>query len=251
MTTPDTAIVIGGGLGGLSAAVGLAARGVKVRLFEANDKVGGKLNIMHEQGFVFDLGPSIFILPELYKQVFEVAGRKMEDYVSFVKVEPQWRSFFPDGVRVDLHGDAAAMRAELSRLGGKPENWDSFTGYSERLLDFAEKHYLGSKADSAFDILRSSGLIEALRNMDMFKTMHQGVARHIDQPHFVHVLDFFIKYVGSSAYDAPALMNLLAWSQLRDGLYYVPGGMYGYAAALDKLLDELSKNEQLLRRAKE
>ena len=55
----------------------------------------------------------------------------------------------------------------------------------------------------------------------------------------MHVLDFFIKYVGSSAYDAPELMNLLAWSQLRDGLYYVPGGMYGYAEALARLMDEL------------
>ena len=116
-----TAIVIGAGLGGLSAAVGLAARGFQVRIFEANDRIGGKLNLLEEQGFVFDLGPSIFILPEHYKSVFEIAGRRMEDYVRFQPVEPQWRSFFEDGVQVDLHGDRDKMAAELQRIGGKPE----------------------------------------------------------------------------------------------------------------------------------
>jgi diapolycopene oxygenase len=239
MSELRSAIVVGGGLGGLSVAAGLAARGVKVRLFEANDKLGGKLNILEEEGFVFDLGPSIFILPQLYREVFEVAGRRMEDYVDFVRVEPQWRSFFEDGVQVDLHGDPNAMHAELARLGEDPRAWDDFLSYSERLWNFAETHYLGTRADSLWEILKSSGLIAALRNIDVFSTMHQGVRRRVKEPHLAEVLEFFVKYVGSSAHDAPALMNLLAWSQIREGLYYVPGGMYGYARALIRLLDEL------------
>lgn len=239
MSSPQSAIVVGGGLGGLSVAAGLAARGVRVQLFEANDKLGGKLNLLEAQGFVFDLGPSIFILPELYRQVFTTAGRRLEDYVEFTRVEPQWRSFFEDGVQVDLHGEAAAMRAELQRLGGDPADWERFTSYSQRLWEFAEKHYLETRADSVWDILKSSGLLSALRNIEVFSSMHEGVGRRIGEPHLAEVLEFFIKYVGSSAHDAPAFMNLLAWSQLRDGLYYVPGGMYGYARALTRLLEEL------------
>ncbi|HCP45492.1 MAG TPA: diapolycopene oxygenase [Deltaproteobacteria bacterium] len=239
MTKPESVIVVGGGLGGLSVAAGLAARGVQVRLFEANDKLGGKLNLLEAQGFVFDLGPSIFILPDLYRQVFTTAGRRMEDYIEFTQVEPQWRSFFEDGTQVDLRGDDAAMRAELERLGGAPGDWERFTHYSERLWNFAQEHYLDSRADSVMDILKSSGLLSAFRNIEVLSSMHKGVRRRIGQPHLAEVLEFFIKYVGSSAHDAPALMNLLAWAQLRDGLYYVPGGMYGYARALTRLLEEL------------
>ena len=239
MVRPESAIVVGGGLGGLSVAAGLASRGVRVRLFEANDKLGGKLNLLETQGFAFDLGPSIFILPELYRQVFTRAGRRMEDYVEFTRIEPQWRSFFEDGVQVDLRGEDSAMRAELERLGGDPTDWERFSSYSEQLWNFAQQHYLESRADSVLDILKSSGVLSALRNIEVFSSMHQGVRRRVRQPHLAEVLEFFIKYVGSSAHDAPALMNLLAWAQLRDGLYYVPGGMYGYARALTCLLEEL------------
>jgi diapolycopene oxygenase len=242
MSAPSTAIVVGAGLGGLSAAVGLAARGVKVDLFEANNHLGGKLNILHKEGFAFDLGPSIFILPEVYREVFRIAGRKLEDYVGFVTVEPQWRSFFEDGKTVDLWGDDSAMREELSRLGGDPDEWSAFSSYCAEQWSFAEKHYLGSKADSVGDVLRScgvGGLLSSFDVRDFFGSMNQSIRRRVSQPHLGHVLDFFIKYVGSSAYDAPGVMNLLAWSQLKDGLFYVPGGMYGYAEALEKLLEEL------------
>ncbi len=250
MSTVNSAIVVGGGLGGLSVAAGLAARGVQVRLFEANDKLGGKLNLLEEQGFVFDLGPSIFILPELYRRVFSAAGRRMEDFVEFTQVEPQWRSFFEDGVRVDLLGDKAAMLKELERVGCNASDWEDFSSYSERLWHFAQKHYLESGAESVLEILKSSGLISALRSIEAFSSMHEGVRRRINEPHVAEMLEFFIKYVGSSSHDAPALMNLLAWSQLRDGLYYVPGGMYGYARALARLLEDLGVEIHLNTRVK-
>ncbi|MDD1605954.1 MAG: FAD-dependent oxidoreductase, partial [Methylococcaceae bacterium] len=84
-------VVIGAGLGGLSAAISLATEGFSVDLLEKNDKVGGKLNILQKDGFTFDLGPSILTMPHIFQKLFEKAGRKMEDYVTIQTVEPHWR----------------------------------------------------------------------------------------------------------------------------------------------------------------
>ena len=97
-------IVIGGGLGGLSVAISLAQSGYKVSLFEQNNHLGGKLNRLEQDGFGFDLGPSILTMPHVFEKLFTDSGRKMEDYLSIIQLDQQWRSFFPDGTVIDLYG---------------------------------------------------------------------------------------------------------------------------------------------------
>ena len=75
--------VIGAGLGGIAAAIGLACKGWQVELFEKNDKIGGKLNVLKQQGYTFDLGPSILTLPHIFERLFERSGKKMKDYILF------------------------------------------------------------------------------------------------------------------------------------------------------------------------
>ena len=87
--------VIGAGLGGLSAAISLAHEGYAVDVYEKNSRIGGKLNVLTEAGYTFDLGPSILTLPHLFARLFERAGRRMEDYIEIVPVRPHWRNFLP------------------------------------------------------------------------------------------------------------------------------------------------------------
>ena len=112
-------IVIGAGLGGMSAAIMLARRGFQVTVLEKNAQVGGKLNQLQTKGFSFDLGPSIFTLPEIFRPIFEGDGKRLEDYITLQRVDPQWRNFFEDGVVVDLWEDPERMRTELERFGPK------------------------------------------------------------------------------------------------------------------------------------
>lgn len=238
-------LVIGAGLGGLSAAISLATDGFDVEVFEKNDRIGGKLNLLQKGGYSFDLGPSLFILPHIYRRLFERAGRRLEDYCEFVRLEPQWRSFFEDGVTIDLHGDTAAMEAELSRLGADPGAWWSYVDYSRRLFKFAEESYLEPGSDSIADVLRGRTPGEVLRGTDLLRTMQDGVDEYLREPHLRDMAAFFIKYVGSSSFAAPATMNLLPYSQLGWGLWYVRGGMYGYARACGRLMDELGVKVRL------
>src|SRR5437763_9131618 len=94
--------VVGGGLGGLAAACVLAARGHAVTLFERSATLGGKAAVLHEQGYRFDMGPTILTLPSVLHRIFAEAGRRLEDELTLLPCDPQWRSFFSDGSTLDL-----------------------------------------------------------------------------------------------------------------------------------------------------
>jgi len=233
------AIVIGAGLGGISAAVGLAAEGFDVEIFEKNDKIGGKLNVMKKGGYSFDLGPSIIILPHLFRRVFERAGRVMEDYVELQELQPHWRAFFEDGTTIDLFSDVKLMEAELERLGADAEGYWQFVEYSRMLWKFSEEAYLERGADTLMDVARGHGTADVVRRTDFFSTVNGGVSRFIRNPNLRDMLNYFVKYIGSSPYDAPAVLNLMAYSQLGYGLWYVKGGMYNLARGYGRLMEEL------------
>jgi diapolycopene oxygenase len=233
-------VVIGAGLGGLSAAISLASEGFSVDLLEKNDKVGGKLNILHKDGFAFDLGPSILTMPHIFQKLFERVGKNMADYVQIQTVEPHWRNFFVDGSTLDLSSDPVIMKQELDKLGvNTAQEFEEFLAYSKRLCEVTEEGYFAHGLDSFWELLSHYGAVKSLREFDVFRTMDQGVRRFIKNQKLVDVLNYFIKYVGSSPYDAPALMNLLPYIQFGYGLWYIRGGMYGMAQGLEKLAIEL------------
>ncbi len=233
-------IVIGAGLGGLSAAISLASEGFAVELIEKNDKVGGKLNILEKDGFTFDLGPSILTMPHIFDALFTRVGKNRADYVVFEKVQPHWRNFFEDGTTVDLTDDAEAMRHELDKLGAEAAaEFARFMAYSKQLCSATEAGYFAQGLDSFWDLLKFYGPLRSLLSFDVFRSMDQGVRRFISNPKLADILNYFIKYVGSSPYDSPALMNLLPHIQFDYGLWYVNGGMYGLAQALERLALEL------------
>jgi len=236
-------VVIGAGLGGLSAAISLATEGFSVDLLEKNDKVGGKLNILEKDGFTFDLGPSILTMPHIFQALFDRAGKNMADYINIQTVEPHWRNFFEDGSTLDLSSDPERMKQELDKLGpNTAKEFEAFLAYSKKLCEITEQGYFEHGLDSFWELLKHYGPVRSLLEFDVFRSMDQGVRRFIKDPKLVDVLNYFIKYVGSSPYDAPALMNLLPYIQFGYGLWYVKGGMYGIAEGLQKLAEELGVN---------
>jgi len=231
-------VVIGAGLGGISAALSLRLEGYDVRVFEKNEKIGGKLNVLAEQGYQFDLGPSILTLPHIFARTFEKAGRRMEDYVALRAIRPHWRNFFEDGTVLDLTPEMDVMDAEARKAGEPPESLRKFLDYSGRLYDLVNRGYFEQGLDTSSDFRDYYGL-SAFPKFDLLRSMHGSVKRHFRTGYFRDIFDFFIKYVGSSAYRAPAFMNCLPTIQFRYDLWYVMGGMYGLARGLEKLMREL------------
>ncbi len=233
--------VIGGGLGGLSAAISLAHNPAhKVILLEKNAHLGGKLNVVSKDGFTFDLGPSILTMPHLFEQLFAMHNRKMADYVAIEPVRPHWRNFFEDGKIVDLTADPGEMTGEPSCLTDEEvEELRGFLRYSQQLYQFSDQTYFQNQSEKTLDVLKYYNPLKILRDCDFFSTMDDGVRKRIHNPYLIDILNYFAKYVGSSPYDAPAILNLLPYIQWEFDLWYVQGGMYNLARGLERLIHDL------------
>ncbi|MEM8953321.1 MAG: phytoene desaturase family protein [Verrucomicrobiota bacterium] len=235
--------VIGAGLGGMSAAISLRAAGYDVVIFEKNDRLGGKLNIMEKDGFTFDLGPSIFTLPQIFRDLFARAGRKMEDYVELESVTPHWRNFFEDGTVLDLYEEDELFRQEMDKLPGEAEqHWrevQDFLSYCRRQYEILSSGYLEKGIDGLWEFLRHYGLRKIGKEIDYKPTMSEAIEARLSDPKLRSIFEYFIKYVGSSALAAPGYMNMMPIIQFDYGLWYVKGGMYRLAEGLGRLMEEM------------
>ena len=233
-------IIIGGGLGAMSAAISLAAtQQFEITLIEKNSHLGGKLNVVEKDGFSFDLGPSILTMPHIFERLFLIHGKRMEDYVKFIPVSPHWRNFFEDGTRFDLEDRLSKMQANEVLSESDIEDLHRFMAYAKKLYHFSNQTMFEHQSERKRDTLRYYPAHKIISDSDMFSTMDEGVRRFIKNPYLIDVLNFFIKYVGSSPYDAPAVMNLLPFIQWEFGLWYVEGGLFNLSKALTRLIDEL------------
>lgn len=243
-------LVLGAGLGGISAAISLAQEGYDVTIIEKNARIGGKLNVLETGGYTFDLGPSILTLPHLFERLFERSGKKMADYIPIRALLPHWRNFFEDGAVIDLHPDPEVMASEAMKAGEDSQAVRDFLEYSYGLYDLVDDGYFGQGLDTAREFRGHYGLKNFMK-FDLFRTMHGGVARFLKTDHMRDIFDYFIKYVGSSAHRAPAFMNCLPAIQFRYGLWYVDGGLYGIARGLGRLMEELGVKVLLDRQVEE
>ncbi|MEO6922380.1 MAG: FAD-dependent oxidoreductase, partial [Bryocella sp.] len=208
-TSKRSVVVVGAGLGGMTAAIQLARAGFSVDLLEKNSHLGGKLNLHQEKGFSFDLGPSIFTLPQIFRPVFEADGKSLEDYITLERVDPQWRNFFEDGTVVDLWEDKSRMEEELTKLGPDAKaDYAAFLEYSRIQYEVTERGYFDRGLDTFWDFVKFYGLRGA-KDLDLTHTMAGSISKRVRNPYLRDIFEYFIKYVGSSAYDSPGFMNLM------------------------------------------
>ena len=235
--------VIGAGLGGISAAISLKAAGYDVEVFEKNSQIGGKLNVMEKDGFTFDLGPSIFTLPQFFKDLFERAGKKMEDYVQLDAVTPHWRNLFENKPTIDLYQEEDLMRRELDKLPGDPEaHWREFKAfltYGREQYDIVNDGYFDKGLDNLWEFISYYKLKLLGGKIDYKNSMSESIHQRLSDPQLRMIFEYFIKYVGSSAMDSPGYMNLMPMIQFDYGLWYVRGGMYNLAKGLGRLMEEM------------
>lgn len=237
--------IIGGGLGGLAAACVLAARGHAVTLFERNPWFGGKAAVLQEQGFRFDMGPTILTLPSVLRRIYAEAGQRLEDQLTLVPCEPQWRSFFSDGNRLDLVAQQPKMARNLDALApGSSAGYERFLAYSKTLHDLSNRFFFWRSIGSLWDMfdLRSLFQLNLLRDvlrMKMGKTVAEAVRGHIADPRLAQMVDHFTQYVGSAPDQSPAVLCGIAHMQTEEGIWYPRGGIGAIPEALARLAGAL------------
>ncbi len=237
--------VIGGGLGGLAAACTLAARGRRVILFEKNPWLGGKAAVLQRDGFRFDMGPTILTVPRVLERIFAEAGRDMHQVLEMRRLDPQWRCFFADGSRLDLHEDVARMADAISVFAPRSQQgYREFMKLAAKLHEVSEKFFFWRSVEDIHDTLdlRRNMDLETLRDvlsLRMGATVAGTIRRRVHDGRIAQMLDHFVQYVGSSPYNSPAVLCAIAHMQTGGGVWYPMGGTGAVPAALASLAGDL------------
>lgn len=237
----STVAVIGGGLGGLSAACTLAARGYSVTLLEHNAWLGGKAAVLEDQGFRFDMGPTILTVPSVLKRIFAEAGRDLADELPLIQLDPQWRCFFDDGSVLDLFAQAQRMSQELdSKVPGSAAGYNRFLSVSERMHEISNRYFFWRPVGGVRDTFDMGGtfqlsVLKDLLQMRMGRTVSGTIRSFIKDQRLAQLLDHFTQYIGSNPDASPAILCAIAHMQTAEGVWYPRGGTGAVARALVRL----------------
>lgn len=232
--------IVGAGIGGLAAAIRLRAAGADVVVYEKNAAVGGRCNVLTDGGYQFDVGPSLLLMPDVFRELFAYAGDDFDRRVSMVKMEPNYRAQFADGSTLDMSSDLARMVPQLEAIepGVAPRYYaflrDAGLKYRYGRHEFVEKNFL--KATDFFT-LRNLGLLGTL---GATTKLYTHVSRYFRDPRLRQVFSMQTMYLGISPFEAPAVYTLLPYTELaQDGLWFTRGGTYALPRAMEALAREL------------
>lgn len=243
-------LVLGAGIGGLSAAIHLAAKGHRVTVLEKNPSVGGKMSEVRAEGFRFDTGPSVMTMKHVFEDLFQTAGRKMEDYLTFMPIDPLNRYFFADGSRLDLNRDLPQTIEQIRRLEPRDvEGYLAYTAHAAKIHRITSPIFTYGPPPSPASFLKVSPL--DMLAVDPFHTLQWDIERYVKHPKMRQLLGRFSTYVGSSPYLSPAALAVIAHVELNEGVWYPKGGIYEIARAYEKLARELGVDIRLNAQVKE
>ncbi|MDP3277806.1 MAG: phytoene desaturase family protein [Deltaproteobacteria bacterium] len=232
-------LVIGAGIAGLCAAIRLAISGAQVTVVEKNSEPGGRCGRIAADGFHFDIGPTILLVPAVLEELFRDAGREMRDYLTVHPLSPNYRVHFEDGTHVTLWREREQLREELERI--EPGSYQRFLAFNQgasQMMDAAMSRFVVQHFDSVRDFASLATLRDLVRAR-AYTTVSRNVARYFTDPRLRMAFSYQTMYLGLSPYFAPGIYGLLPYTELNDGVFYVQGGLYEIPRALEKLAREL------------
>lgn len=231
-------IIIGAGLGGLAAAIRLAANNFKVTILEKNGSVGGKVNTVEADGYKFDTGASLLTMPHVFEELFAAANRKIEDYLELVQLDPICRYTWSDGTQFDASQDLAKTESEIEKI--EPRDVGGFRRFiadSERKYEIAERTFLAHALNDLPKLLRPK-FARDLAAISSLRTLDSHVKSYFKSAQLQQLFNRFATYNGSSPYQVPATFALIPFVEFGLGAWYVKGGIYQIPTALAKLAAE-------------
>jgi phytoene desaturase len=230
--------IIGSGFGGLAEAIRLQSRGFDVTVFEKRAKVGGRAYQLVRGGYTFDMGPSLVTAPFIIDRVFQAAGRRREDYVDLIPLDPFYRVYFHDGSSIDYTGDPATMKEAMARFNREDaENYDRFFADIGRIYDAIITEGLGS---APFLTLHSF-LSFAPRALALggLLPVYTFARRYFKDERNLFLFSFHPLFIGGSPFRAPSVYIMIPYLERKGGVWFARGGMYSLVSAFARVFEEL------------
>jgi phytoene desaturase len=233
--SPSVAVV-GSGFGGLSTACYLADAGFDVTVIEKNDGLGGRASVLEAEGFKFDMGPSWYLMPDVFERFFDHFGHAPEDFYDLERLDPHYRIFFKDGDTVDITAD-------------REEMYDLFDSYEQgagdalaEYLDTSEEHYGVAMEQFIYEDrprLRDWVDLDVMRaapiGLQLLGTMDDYVADYFENPKLRQIMQYTLVFLGGAPTNTPAIYNMMSHVDFNLGVYYPENGLQSVVDACVEL----------------
>ncbi len=231
----SSAIVIGAGMGGLVTAARLAVAGYRVTVVEKTDRPGGRASIIEHEGYRFDTGPTLFLMPAVFADTYKALGERMEDHIRLVRLDPTYRVHFHDGFHLDLSSQLPVMRDQLEAM--EPGSFEAFLRFMAegyRHYHLSLQYFVGRNFPTLLSYfnLRNLPLLFRVKALTRHAT---NTARYFRDPRLRAAFSFQNMYLGLSPYDAPATYSLLQYTELAEGVWFPVGGLYTVVQSFENI----------------
>ena len=239
---PNKAIVISAGIAGLSVAIRLQNAGFIVEVFESNDYPGGKLTDFSKNGYRFDMGPSLFTMPQFIEELFSISRKNSKDYFSYKKKETTCNYFFKDGTTFEAKSDVH----KFAKSAAKTFNVDEdqlllYFSRSKKKYELTSTLFL-EKSLHKFSTYFTKDTIKAIFNinsLDINSTLHDYNTKSFKDSRLVQLFDRFATYNGSSPYQTPGIMSMIPHLEQYYGTFFPTGGMHSITQSIYQLALDL------------
>lgn len=232
-----SAIIIGAGYGGMALANILGKAGYHVDVYEKNAELGGRISSISQDGYVFDLGPSWYLMPEVFEQYYELFGQSAAERLDLIRLTPGYKVFFdhhdPLTIQGDVDKDAATFEAIEPGAG---EKLHRYVARSSNIYHLSVNYFLYSNFEHIRQLLRRHIIINGLSMVTLvFRTLDSYVRRHFRDQRLRQILEYHMVFLGSSPFQAPAIYTLMSHLDFRSGVYYPRRGMMSLVSDMHAL----------------
>ena len=230
--------ILGAGISGLSASAFLAKEGFDVTILEKNPTIGGRARQFEKDGFVFDMGPSWYWMPDVFERFYNQFGYKASDFYELKRLDPSYRVYWPDHSFTDVPANMTEMEAWFESL--EP---GSSIKLREFLNDAKYKYEVGMqdlvfKPSLSLLEFADSRVLKGLLNMHLLSSFSKYIRKYFKHPKILSLLEFPVLFLGAMPNETPALYSLMNYADISLGTWYPMGGMYKFVEAFEKIAKE-------------
>ncbi|MCX8009317.1 MAG: phytoene desaturase family protein, partial [Patescibacteria group bacterium] len=237
----STAIVIGGGISGLATAALLGLSGWRVLLFEKQSILGGRAGVLKKKGFSFDMGPSWYLMPEVFEKFFGFFGKHPSEYYELVRLEPRYQVYFHDGTTAVLENSLKQnidYFESLERGAGK--KLSLYLEKKRRMYDAVSRLLWQDIYSWKFFLNRKNiqDIITFLSSSYIWQSWYDEASRYFKDERLRKIITFPSVFLGGSPYATPSFYSVLSWADFGKGVWYPYGGIHMIVHSLEKLARE-------------
>jgi len=227
--------ILGAGISSLSAAAFLAKEGYEVCVFEKNESIGGRARKFEHNGFVFDMGPSWYWMPDVFERFFKEFGYTTSDFYDLIRLDPSYRIFWEDQTKTDVPANMDELNALFEELEpGSAKHLQTFLKEAEYKYEVGMKD-LVHKPSLRWTEFADFRILKGLFSMHLLTNFAQYIRKYFKHPKLLSLLEFPVLFLGAMPSETPALYSLMNYADLSMGTWYPMGGMHQIIAAFEKV----------------